>query len=109
MIGKITSEQAEEIAKKLAKIKALYVFSTDLSHFMSYGEAIATDKKTIQIIENLDLENFKYIDACGYFPLLVMAHLCKIKKTKPKLVEYKNSGDITGDKSTVVGYSSFWF
>ena len=26
MIGKITNEQAEQIAKKLSKIKALYVF-----------------------------------------------------------------------------------
>jgi AmmeMemoRadiSam system protein B len=109
MIGKITIEQAEEIAKKLSKIKALYVFSTDLSHFLPYENAVDTDKRSIKIIENLDFENFKFVDACGYFPLLVMAHLCKIKKTKPKLIEYKNSGDITGDKSGVVGYASFYF
>jgi len=36
-------------------------------------------------------------------------HLCKIKKWKPKLIEYKNSGDITEEKSQVVGYASFWF
>jgi len=36
-------------------------------------------------------------------------HLCKLKKYKPKLIEYKNSGDITGDKSSVVGYAGFWF
>jgi len=109
MIGKINNQQAQEIAKKLAKIKALYIFSTDLSHFKSYEEAIISDKKTIKIIENLDFNNFKHIDACGYYPLLIMFHLCKIKKTKPKLIEYKNSGDIIEDKSTVVGYSSFWF
>jgi len=109
MIGKITNKQAQEIAKKISKIKALYIFSTDLSHFLSYGDAIINDKKSIEIIENLDIEKFKYIDACGYFPLLILLHLCKIKKTKPKLIQYKNSGDITGDKSTVVGYASFWF
>jgi len=109
MIGKITNEQALEIAKKLAKIKALYIFSTDLSHFMPYEQAVATDKKSIKIIENLDFENAKYLDACGHFPLLILFHLCKLKKTSPKLIEYKNSGDIIEDKSSVVGYASFWF
>ena len=109
MIGKITSEQALEIAKKISKINAVYIFSTDLSHFYTYEKANESDKITIKIIENLDFENFKFVDACGYFPLLVMMHLCKIKKIKPKLVEYKNSGDIVGDKSAVVGYASFYF
>lgn len=109
MIGKITNEQAQEIAKKISKIKAIYIFSTDLSHFYDYEKAVKTDKNTIKILENLDFNNFKYIDACGYFPLLIMMHLCKIKKTKPHLIEYKNSGDITGDKTSVVGYSTMWF
>ena len=110
MIGKITDEQAQEIAKKLAKIKALYVFSTDLSHFLPYEQAVERDKETIEAIESLDLKNFSNVDACGYYPLLVMMHLCKLKKTKPILIEYKNSGDVTGDKyHGVVGYSSFWF
>ncbi len=109
MIGKITDEQAKELAKKIAKIKALYIFSTDLSHFLEYEKAKEIDKKTIDIIEKLDMENFKDIDACGYFPLMVLFELCKIKKTRPKLIEYKNSGDIVDDKSAVVGYSSFWF
>jgi AmmeMemoRadiSam system protein B len=109
MIGKIIDKQAKELAKELAKINAIYIFSTDLSHFQEYEKAKETDKKTIGIIEKLDLKNFKYIDACGYFPLLVLFYLCKIKKTHPHLIEYKNSGDITGDKSSVVGYSSFYF
>jgi len=109
MIGKITNEQAQEIAKKLSKIKALYIFSTDLSHFLSYGQAIETDKKSIEIIEKLDEKKFKYIDACGYFPLLIMKELCKLKKTSPKLIQYKNSGDVVEDKSAVVGYASMWF
>lgn len=109
MIGKITEDKAKELAKKIAKIKAVYIFSTDLSHFLEYEKAKETDKRTINIIEKMDMENFKQVDACGYFPLLVLMHLCKIKKTKPHLIEYKNSGDIVEDRSSVVGYSSFWF
>lgn len=109
MIGQISLEKAKEIAKKISKIPAVYIFSTDLSHFLSYDEAVKKDKQTIEIIENLDFNNIKKIDACGIYPLLVLFHLCKLKKTKPKLIQYKNSGDITGDKEAVVGYAGFYF
>ena len=109
MVGNITNEDAKELARKISKIKAVYIFSTDLTHFMEYNKAKEKDAKTINILEELDFENFESVDACGYFPLLVLMHLCKIKKTKPHLIEYKNSGDITSDKSSVVGYSSMWF
>jgi MEMO1 family protein len=110
MIGEITLEQTKEIAQKISKIEnAVYVFSTDLSHFLPYEQAVIKDKNTIKTIENLDINNKNKIDACGINPILVMMHLCKIKKWKPKLIEYKNSGDVTGDKNSVVGYASFLF
>jgi len=109
VVGEITNEQAEEIAQKLSKIPALYVFSTDLSHFFPYEQAIKKDKETIKLIEKLDLKNFYKIDACGFYLLLIMMHLCKIKKTKPHLIEHKTSADVTGEKENVVGYASFFF
>jgi hypothetical protein len=109
MVGKINLEKAEEIAKKISKISAVYIFSTDLSHFLPYNEAVKKDKKTIEIIENLDINNIENIDACGIYPLLILFYLCKIKKTKPKLIQYKNSGDIVGNKEGVVGYASLYF
>ncbi len=109
MVGEITSQKAKEIAEKISKIPALYIFSTDLSHFLSYDEAKFIDLETIYIIESADERVLKSTEACGYYPLLILFHLCKIINTKPHLIEYKNSGDITGDKSKVVGYASFWF
>jgi hypothetical protein len=109
MVGQITLEQAQKIANKIAKIDAVYIFSTDLSHFLPYEQATRKDKNTIGIIESLDFNRLKEIDACGIYPLMVLFCLCKIKKTKPHLVVYKNSGDVTGEKDAVVGYSSFYF
>jgi AmmeMemoRadiSam system protein B len=109
MVGEITNEQAIEIIEKLSKIPALYVFSTDLSLFLPYEKAVKKDRETIKLIEDLDLQNFHNIDACGFYPILVMMHLCKLKGWKPKLIEYKNSGDVTREKENVVGYASFFF
>ena len=109
VVGEINDEEAKEIAKKLSEIDAVYIFSTDLSHFLNYEEAVRVDKRSIKIIEELDFKNFDKIDACGIFPLLILMHLCKSKGWKPKLIEYKNSGDVTGDRSSVVGYASFLF
>ncbi len=110
VVGEISETDAEEIAKKLLKNKdTLFIFSTDLSHFLSYEQAIKTDRQTIKIIENLDFKRINQIDACGRFPLMIMMYLCKLKDWKPELVEYKNSGDITGDKTSVVGYASWVF
>ncbi len=112
VVGEISENNAKEIAIKIIEIineDAIFILSTDLSHFLPYDEAVRKDKNTIKIIENLDFEKLEEIDACGKFPLLIMMHLCRIKKWKPNLIEYKNSGDITGDKGGVVGYASFWF
>lgn len=109
MVGDISDEKAKEIADKISKINALYVFSTDLSHFLPYDDAKNIDKETIEIIESLDIKKFELLDACGHYPLLILFHLCEILKTKPHLIEYKNSGDVIGDKRQVVGYASFYF
>ena len=109
VVGEITEKESKQIAEQFSKENALFVFSTDLSHFLSYDNATKKDKKTIEIIEKLNLKRLKEIDACGIFPLMILMNLCRIKNWKPELIEYKNSGDITGDKSSVVGYASLKF
>ena len=109
IVGEISNDEAKKIAENLAKEEGIFVISTDLSHFLPYEQAIKTDKQTIKIIESLDINNFNQLDACGSFALLIAMHLCKIRGWKPQLIEYKNSGDVLGDKNQVVGYSSFYF
>ena len=112
VVGEIGIEEAHEIAEKIAGIKdSIIIISTDLSHFLPYQQAIKKDGETIKAIESLEPEKLLKIDncACGIFPLLILIELCRMKKFMPKLLEYKNSGDITGDKSSVVGYACFAF
>jgi AmmeMemoRadiSam system protein B len=111
VIGEINQEEAKEIAEKLIQLGGILIISTDLSHFLNYEEAKKKDKETIKTIEEINTEKLEKIEnnACGVYPLMIALELCKIKKYKPKLIEYKNSGDLTGDKDGVVGYASLVF
>lgn len=113
LVGELSLEGARKTAQLILPYldEAMLVISSDLSHFLDYNSALKKDKETIKIIENLDSEKLFGLDnaACGVFPLLVFLEIAKIKKLKPKLIEYKNSGDITSEKSSVVGYASFIF
>lgn len=110
VVGEISMQEAKQAAEELSKIKdAVFIISTDLSHFLPYDYAVKKDKQTIEAIESLKEDKLTENSACGVFPLLVLIELCKLKGWKPKLIEYKNSGDITGDKSGVVGYASMVF
>lgn len=112
LIGEITIREAKEIALKISEISNyVLIVSTDLSHFLQYNRALERDKQTINSIINLNSERLLKTDnsACGIYPLLILIELCKLKNYKPELIDYKNSGDITGDKARVVGYASLYF
>lgn len=48
--------------------------------------------------------------ACGYGAIATTMTACKeMGATRGKLLKYATSGDITGDKSSVVGYGSIIF
>ncbi|MCX6750347.1 MAG: AmmeMemoRadiSam system protein B, partial [Candidatus Pacearchaeota archaeon] len=108
-VGHINMKEAEELARQFLNEDAVFIFSTDLSHALEYNEAVKKDKATIDVISNLKESQLQNIDACGLYPLLILFEMCKIKSWKPRLIEYKNSGDITGDTVFVVGYAGFVF
>jgi AmmeMemoRadiSam system protein B len=106
VVGKLSQDDAKKIARQFSDFSGLFVFSTDLSHFFEYDKAKKYDTLSIESIKKLKSNN---IDACGINALKIFMELAKIKDWKPKLIEYKNSGDIILDKSSVVGYASFIF
>jgi AmmeMemoRadiSam system protein A len=48
-------------------------------------------------------------EACGKEAVLTLLHLAEMKGWKGVLVDYKNSGDTSGNKNRVVGYASIAF
>jgi len=89
----------------------LVVVSSDLSHFLTYDQAVKQDRATLQGIVRLDPTLLRVSEnrACGKYPLMVLLDLAKRHGWKPELLLYRNSGDITGERSRVVGYASIAF
>jgi len=101
-----------DVAKVLADkldAQSVIVASTDLSHYHPYDKARTMDADCIQRILNLET-SLSPEAACGAGPILTVVHLAKQKGWKPKLLDYRNSGDTSGNKSGgVVGYASIAF
>lgn len=89
----------------------LVVVSSDLSHYLPYDTATATDRETIQWILNLDAQALAgHPDrACGGTPLRVLMQLAAQHGWRPQLLHYANSGDTAGPKDRVVGYAAIGF
>ncbi len=91
--------------------RALIVASSDLSHYHSYNEAVRLDSVVISHIDNFKEDNLYedlqsgLCEMCGGGPVIAMMKACRqLGANKAKVVLYRNSGDVTGDRSQVVGY-----
>lgn len=110
---KSCQELSEGLAQVLPSQNALLVASTDLSHFYDYRTAVELDKKVLARIEAFDPQGLsqdleaRRCEACGGGPVLAtMLAARALGADKAKVLEYKNSGDVTGDKNRVVGYAA---
>lgn len=96
--------------------KVLVVVSTDLSHFHPYREAKGLDMMAIEAIKKMQpdavfgkIKNAEF-EMCG--AQAVIAAMLVAKKLgceNAELLRYANSGDVTFDKTRVVGYASMVF
>jgi MEMO1 family protein len=89
----------------------LVVVSSDLSHFLSYSEAVDRDMETIRWILNLETDRFNQAEnrACGGIPIQILLSLARHRHWQPVFLHYANSGDTAGDRSRVVGYAAIAF
>ena len=89
----------------------LLVASSDLSHFEDAQTASAMDAVVIRNVEAFDPEGLMTAleseprHACGGGPIVAVLHAARtLGATRARLLRYADSGDVSGDKSSVVGY-----
>ena len=116
-------EAAEDIANAIKAVIEKYrdkafavIASSDFSHYEPYEKALVKDMKAINLIKELKINDFynyvieNDVSICGVGPIMTVMILAEgLKKHNVKLLKYATSGDITGDKSAVVGYASIIF
>ncbi|MHB9027741.1 MAG: AmmeMemoRadiSam system protein B, partial [Candidatus Latescibacterota bacterium] len=102
---------AKAIAAAVKGKNALIVASSDLSHFFPAAQAREYDDRVKQYIERYDYDGLLADDAvenshvCGRGPIAVAMMACReLGATRAVVLRTANSGDITGDTRSVVGY-----
>ncbi|MCX5704113.1 MAG: AmmeMemoRadiSam system protein B, partial [Candidatus Omnitrophica bacterium] len=114
------TELLKEIGREIAgvlggpqiKDSVMIIASSDMTHYEPQAQAQKKDKEAIDAILELDEDKLMQkikrfnISMCGYAPVIVMIKIAKLLGARcAELVKYQTSGDVSGDKGSVVGYA----
>ena len=113
--SRILGETIASIIREMG-LKAYIIASSDFTHYEEAKKAESKDRPAIDKILSMDLRGFynemfeKGATICGPGPIMALMSAAKsLGFFKPQLLRYANSGDITGDYSSVVCYASIAF
>ncbi len=109
VIGRADPEQAAKALATRFDDKTIVIASSDLSHYHPYKDAKALDDRCVKAICDVDVNAMVTQEACGRLPILTLLHLARLKGWKAQFLDYRNSGDVTGEKDRVVGYTAVAF
>jgi MEMO1 family protein len=103
---------AAAVAAAIARVwteDALLVVSSDLSHFEDYDAARRHDERTAAAIETLDEAAIGPSDACGHLAIRGALREAARRGLDVERLALCNSGDVTPDRRSVVGYGAWAF
>jgi len=115
VMGDQSRSFVQSLSRKLDEVfhkkKVLLIASTDLSHYYPYESAVNIDKGVIDSVDRYDSDELmrrleqRHVEACGGGPMVAVMEASKLLGcTESNILHYCNSGDVSGDKSAVVGY-----
>lgn len=108
-VGMASAEDVAEVLEMLwGGDETLFVISSDLSHYLPYAAANASDNATAQAILKL-APSITHEQACGGTPINGLLLAARKHGLQPHLLDLRNSGDTAGSKDRVVGYAAFAF
>ena len=117
VMGYQTADTARALADALAAAvrgrNALLIASTDLSHYHDAVTASRLDRVVLDCVERFDADALQAAladnpeHACGGGPTVAVMRAARLAGARDAAVlRYADSGDISGDKSAVVGYAA---
>ena len=112
-------DSAVEIGRALTEAldatNSVVIASSDMTHYEPAKVAAQKDQAALNAVSALDAKGFydtvenKNITACGYAPITSLITYAVDVNAKAELLSYHNSGDVSGDHSSVVGYAAVKF
>jgi hypothetical protein len=110
VFGSVDTAKAATALMQILDDRTLIIASSDLSHYDTYANAQKRDHRTVEAICALEPEQIAPDDACGAIPIQTLIYVAKQKGWKTRLLNYRNSGDTSGDKAHGgVGYAAIAF
>ena len=121
VMGQATFQTCEAFAAALKEVigdreDVLIVISTDLSHYHDYDLAREMDHRTLAAVKIGNAQELwkqcrlGTMEMCGFIPVTTALLYAQLKGLNDvEILRYANSGDVTGDRGRVVGYSSVIF
>jgi AmmeMemoRadiSam system protein B/AmmeMemoRadiSam system protein A len=85
------------------------VVSSDLSHYHDYDTASALDAGTTSMIERAAPDRIGSREACGHLAVRALIGHARLRDLRITALDVRNSGDIVGERSRVVGYGTYAF
>ncbi len=110
----LCQEAAADITQAIQEVgkPVLLVASTDMTHYESRTEAAVKDRMALEKLEQLDPEGLyetvlgNRISMCGVMPTVIsLLTAMKLGAKKVDLIQYTDSGAVSGDIKQVVGYA----
>ena len=120
LVGYQTADTARTLADALATAlrgrRALIVASTDLSHYHDAATATQLDSIVLDCVSCFDADRLQHAldvrpeHACGGGPAVAVMRAARaLGANDARVLNYADSGDVSGDKSAVVGYMAAAF
>jgi AmmeMemoRadiSam system protein B len=122
-LGTIRLEELTAVGEAIAKVlgswneEVLLLTTSDLNHYENDATTRVKDRKAIEQLLAMDARGLydtcrnEQISMCGLGPgVAMLTALSALGAKQAELVRYATSGDISGDRNTVVGYAGmiFW-
>ncbi|MCX5698477.1 MAG: AmmeMemoRadiSam system protein B [Candidatus Omnitrophica bacterium] len=111
-LNAVGQELASVVIENDLRGSVMFMASSDLTHYQPQKSAEIKDALAIEAVLNLDVGKLKAaigeseISMCGFAPIAVLIITAKLLGAKKgRLIKYQTSGDVSGDKSSVVGYA----
>ncbi len=114
-IPEVSKDLATSISKSVAELgkDVVLIASTDLTHYVPHESAVKKDQLVLEKVRELDPEGLfnvvtrRYITMCGVAPVMTLLYYAGLSRSPGvEVLKYATSGDVSGDKSHVVGYSA---